>query len=167
MTTAWKALLADVTREHLDGRTRVRCELRERTSEPRLETVDLVVFSKHTPASSRPLAMHVARPREVFAGLVATLAPETRHRLAQWLQPDPETGDTAFDDDVLISTKQPEATLRFLSRPEVRADLLTLTKTGTVQFDGRAVLVELAGRVTDDPPALRRLLEAYSGFARG
>ncbi len=49
----------------------------------------------------------------------------------------------------------------------MRADLLALTRTGTVQFDARAVLIDLPGTVTDDPPALRRLVEAYATFARG
>ncbi|MFZ5441009.1 MAG: hypothetical protein ACOZQL_13460 [Myxococcota bacterium] len=155
------------TREHREGRTVVRCELRERRAAARVEPLDLVVFARHGPPASRSLGTHVVRPSEFFAGVVATLSADARGRLARWLSPDPETGDHRFDDAVLISTAQPQTTLSFLARADVREAVLALVEQGSLHLEGRVVTADLAGRVTDDPPALRRLVAAYAEFARG
>lgn len=167
MTTAWKRLGAEVTRTHASGRTTVVCVLVEQPQPVKTERLDLVIFSARGEPATRTLGHYQGRASELFTGLSATLSPEARGRLAQWWAPDPETGDARFDAEVLISTRQPQTTLSFLSRADVRAELLTLLERGArVTFEQRTVTADFEGQVTDDPPALLRLVEAYATFAR-
>lgn len=165
MTSAWAELGVKVSREHF-----------ERGGDPFTRFTCLIERARPAADAASPRA---AQPGEVeilmftraaapaVIGVQAEFRPETTWtRLTKFLSDELQTDDATFDDDVFIVTKQREAAAALLRSPAVREALREFAKAGRVSLKDGTVIVEVAGKHTDDPPALRRLMSAYLAFAR-
>ena len=176
MTSSWDTMGVKVEREHVErgglAFTRFTCVIeRAPAEEPQHSQtvtqrgeVELILFNR---TKAPPVV-----------GFEVEFTAETRWtRLTKFLTDELQTNDAAFDDDVYIEivprlegettpTQHRDVAAQLLGSTQLREALQEFVKTGRVVLHHGKVVVELEGRHTDDPPALRRLMAAYVVFVR-
>lgn len=104
------------------------------------------------------------RVREVPSatlGLQVRFEPEGFvERVSKLFTREVQAGDPRFDEGVFVKTESPVTTARLLARPDVRALISAVVEEGYVELNGKTLVVQLAGRHTDDPPVLLKLVRA-------
>jgi hypothetical protein len=71
-----------------------------------------------------------------------------------------QVGDAEFDKAVYISTDSQDATKRFLESPQMRALILELVRSGSVEINGTTVKAEAPGHLSEAPAELAALVSA-------
>jgi hypothetical protein len=143
---------------------------------------DFVLRRKHTAPghrTSESFMIEVQRPTfmEAFAKFDRDSGPKQGWFSRLFARGDPEVGDKAFDDQVLIApdTGADEATMRLLSRPGVRQAVMALVQQGCeVDLTGKSVwahdrdngLIDPIGEMGTAEPLLVALAVHVERYAR-
>ena len=101
-----------------------------------------------TTSESTQLAFTLPKP----SSLLATFSKEgLGKKLTKLFKKELQTGDSAFDVTVYVSTDTPEATARFLESKVVRSIVTRIVGSGgSVEVDGAFVKLELTGHHESD-----------------
>jgi len=141
----------EVEAQELEDLAGLRCCQRCRGGdlEPAIHRWDFEVIKRHTESghrTSESFNIEVRRPTfvEAFAKFDRDFGPKKGWFSRLFFKQDPEVGDKAFDDQVLIAPDKgaDEATMLLLSRPGVRQAVLALVQQGCeVHLTGQSVWI--------------------------